>query len=127
MTYLLSDTFRLGSHSNFISSPNILINDNGNPLLGDFGLSKVSADKLKILRQLILCSFQTLEGVTGDPMTNVQGVDASFKWFAPEALDGKRLISTSSDVYSFAMTVLEVRFGWRRNHPLLNICNKCDR
>lgn len=71
---------------------NIIINDNGNPLLGDFGLSK------------------SLKNLEGHPMTVVQGVD-SVRWFAPEVVSGDLLISTRSDVYSFAMTVLELMTG----------------
>jgi len=69
-----------------------MINDNGDPLLGDFGLSK------------------SLKNIAGQPMTEVQGVN-SFRWFAPEMLDGDTLISTHSDIYSFAMTVLELMTG----------------
>ncbi|KLO10999.1 kinase-like protein [Schizopora paradoxa] len=73
---------------------NIIINDNGNPLLGDFGLSK------------------SLKDMNGQPMTMINGIDSS-RWFAPEILDGDALISTRSDVYSFAMTVFELMTGKR--------------
>jgi len=40
-------------------------------------------------------------------MTVVDGVN-SYRWFAPEVIFGDTLISTRSDVHSFAMTVLEL-------------------
>jgi len=45
-------------------------------------------------------------------MTDVQGIN-SFRWFAPELLGEHPLISTRSDIYSFAMTVLELMTGER--------------
>ncbi|KLO11005.1 kinase-like protein [Schizopora paradoxa] len=72
-----------------LKASNIMINHKGEPLLGDFGLSK------------------SLKNITGQPMTDIKGFD-SFRWFAPETLGGDTLISKESDIYSFGMTVLEI-------------------
>ncbi|KLO10997.1 kinase-like protein [Schizopora paradoxa] len=74
-----------------LKASNIMVNHRGDPLLGDFGLSK------------------SLQNITGQPITEIQGVN-SFRWFAPELLSEQPLISPMSDIYSFAMTVLE---RWR--------------
>ncbi|TFK43141.1 kinase-like domain-containing protein [Crucibulum laeve] len=69
---------------------NILISDIGTPLLSDFGLSQIIHD------------------VAGIPFTQSNGVAESYRYFAPEICLGKGILSTRSDVYAFAMTVLEI-------------------
>ncbi|KAK1216149.1 hypothetical protein PQX77_021228 [Marasmius sp. AFHP31] len=73
-----------------IQAANILINAEGNPLLADFGLSKM------------------VEDMTGTPFTQSNGVANVYRWFAPEIYTEQGKVSLASDVYSFAMTILEL-------------------
>ncbi|KZS97644.1 kinase-like protein [Sistotremastrum niveocremeum HHB9708] len=75
-----------------LKGENILISDAGEPLLSDFGLSKI------------------LEDCTGTPFTQTKGISDSFRWFAPEIFHSGKL-TTSSDVFSFSMTALELFTG----------------
>ncbi|KAH8119614.1 kinase-like protein [Phellopilus nigrolimitatus] len=81
-----------------IKAANILINKMGEPLLADFGLSKM------------------MEDITGVPFTQSRGVSESYRWFAPELCSAPGILSPASDVFAFSMTVLEVR-----SHTLLPI------
>ncbi|KAF8520465.1 kinase-like protein [Hysterangium stoloniferum] len=76
-----------------IRGANIMINDIGQPMLADFGLSKI------------------LEDVTGVPFTQSKGVSESFRWFAPEMCQSPGIISTHTDVFAFAMTIIEIYTG----------------
>jgi hypothetical protein len=49
-----------------------------------------------------------VEDITGVPFTQSRGVSDSYRWFAPEVCVGQGVLSTNSDVFAFAMTVLEV-------------------
>jgi len=73
-----------------IRAENIYINDEGSPLLADFGVSQIVTD------------------ISGIPFTQSHGVIQSYRWFAPEVCIGEGLLSPSSDIYAYAMTVLEV-------------------
>lgn len=69
---------------------NIVVNPSGQPLLSDFGVSRV------------------VEDITGVPYTQSYGVADVLRWCAPELLTGPGLVTTNADIYAFAMTVLEL-------------------
>ncbi|KAF8525377.1 kinase-like domain-containing protein [Gautieria morchelliformis] len=73
-----------------VKAANVLINDSGQPVLADFGLSKI------------------LEDITGVPFTQSKGVSESYRWFAPELCSSPGVISTYSDVFAYGMTVVEI-------------------
>ena len=77
-------------HDNKCLQSNILIDDGGSPVLADFGLSKM------------------LENLNGEQFTQSRGVSESFRWFAPEVCNPPYTTSRASDIFSYAMTVLEV-------------------
>ena len=49
-----------------------------------------------------------MQDITGAPVSDIQGLPESYKWLAPEELFGDGIMSTRSDIYSFAMTIYEV-------------------
>jgi hypothetical protein len=49
-----------------------------------------------------------IEDITGIPFTQSRGVSDSYRWFAPEVCVGQGVLSLNSDIYAYAMTVLEV-------------------
>ena len=67
-----------------------MINEKGDPVLADIGLTQLMAD------------------ITGEPFTQVRDVMDSYRWFAPELCTSEGALSCESDIYAFAMTVLEV-------------------
>lgn len=69
---------------------NVLIDDAGNAVLCDFGLSRVKADV-------------TSRTANADD----SGIIGSRNWMAPELLIGKSL-KKSCDIYAFGMTLYEV-------------------
>jgi len=76
-----------------IKCENILIGADCRPLITDFGLSKI------------------LEDVTGTPFTQSKGISDSYRWFAPEICSHPGILSPQSDMFSFAMTILEMITG----------------
>ncbi|KAJ8077706.1 hypothetical protein PM082_002139 [Marasmius tenuissimus] len=72
-----------------IQAASISINAEGKPLLADFGLRKM------------------VEDMTSPPFTQSKGAANLYRWFAPEIYIGNGAVCLASDVYSFAMTVLE--------------------
>ena len=72
------------------TQPNILMDDSGNARIADFGFTTAT---------LNLDSMQSVQHQRGTP-----------RWTAPEVSDG-RTYSKESDVFSFAMVMIEVRHG----------------
>lgn len=96
-----------------------MIDDSGQPLLADFGLSKVRSPRTVHLSCWMTSLLQMIEDLTGVPFTQSKGVSESYRWFAPEMCCSPGIVSTSSDIFSFAMTVLEVSTAIRLPLALL--------
>ena len=80
--------------SNADSQANILVNDEGEPCIADFGLSRVEA-------------IQTT-------LTGTSSTKGTFRWQAPELVfpdefGGNGKHTAASDIYAFGMTCLEVK------------------
>ena len=70
------------------------MNEKGNPVIADFGLSKMMAD------------------LTEQPFTQSKGVSESYRWFAPELCSPPGMLSCQSDIFALAMTIIEVSMSF---------------
>jgi len=75
-----------------IRAENVLISDDGNPLLADFSLSKV------------------LENIGGVPITNSKGFSSYYRWSGPEVATSNKF-TPETDIFALAMTMLELITG----------------
>ena len=91
-----------------VSKENILIGSNMLPLITDFGLSKVCFKNFRGRGGDTDVVEKILEDVTGTPFTQSKGISDSYRWFAPEICSAPGVLSPQSDMFSFAMTVIEV-------------------
>ena len=73
---------------------NILVGPDHKALITDFGISRLVDESLTVSRTRATTARQLIRGTS--------------RWMAPECLEGARH-TKASDVYSFAMTVWEVR------------------
>ncbi|KAG8874252.1 hypothetical protein FRB98_008579 [Tulasnella sp. 332] len=72
-----------------LQGSNVLINDDGNAVLADFSLTKFTDPNMVMTRT---------------------GLGPSLRWWAPETIN-EQIVSTHADVYSWAMTALEIISG----------------
>ena len=76
------------------NQPNILVDATGCALITDCGLAAVT---------------QNLDSTRGAP----DEYGESARWIAPEIFAGRRTFSKETDIFSFAMVVIEVRCRFR--------------
>ncbi|CCO33161.1 Dual specificity protein kinase shkD [Rhizoctonia solani AG-1 IB] len=72
-----------------LKGANVLIDDDGKPMLTDFGNSNLQGTTLQFTPTATRPSY-------------------SLRWTAPEILQGKSVHTNAGDVYSLGMTILEV-------------------
>jgi serine/threonine protein kinase len=89
---------------------NILVNDQGHPLLSDFRLSKVFiVVAVRPSLPIIYAKLdQIIQDVTGAPLTQTSMMTDSCRHFAPETFVDDGVVSRASDIYALGMTILEV-------------------
>jgi len=109
LDYLHNDCGRPTIHCD-VKPSNILLDDDMNALLGDFGIASFYVDSLLT--------------------TSSVGVKGTIGYIAPEYAGGARHASTSGDVYSFGIVLLEMMTGKRPTDPMFkdefNIVNFVD-
>lgn len=88
-----------------IKPQNILISDDGHPLIADFGLSRLSLDR------------QTVESIQQSGSINdSSAIVGSLAYMAPEIVDGG-IATPSSDIYSVGVVLFEMLVGTRPSGP----------
>lgn len=104
--YILAPTFYIYIPLLKLEQKNILISENGDPLLCDFGLSPF----VELEPEELILPKSTADG-------------GSFYWMAPElheATSPGSQVSRSSDIWAFGMVAIEVRKHPINSGPLHN-------
>jgi serine/threonine protein kinase len=83
----------------------VLIGDECQPLITDFALAKACCHDLPLYYVLLIPVLK----LEGEMTTQTTGLSESCRWCAPETFEEKAPVSVKGDVYSFGMTILEVR------------------
>ena len=78
------------TQNNTTSQANVLVSDNGRPLLCDFGLAVI------------------VEDLTNMPISSALHDSGNPRWMAPELLAQGDIVSPKSDVWALGMVFLEV-------------------
>jgi len=84
-----------------IKGSNVLIDDNGEAKLADFGLSRILQTSAGTLKMAQISTWDDFNPATTD----------SWRWKAPEQMEAAISLSCAADVWGFAMTVMQVWTG----------------
>lgn len=79
---------------------NVLVGDDGEALLCDFGLAVI------------------IEDLTKMPISSALKDSGNPRWMAPELLIGENTVSQQSDIWALGMVMLEVGFTFLRSMAL---------